>query len=79
MESNLYWILISDRVIILNFQGAFSRMDPTGAFEKVYIERIPCGRVGTVEEIANLAVYFCSDYASWVNGAVSFSCSCLYN
>lgn len=55
-----------------NSQGAFSRLDPTGAFEKKMIERIPCGRLGTVEEIANLAAYFCSDYASWVNGAVSF-------
>ncbi|KQK75546.1 hypothetical protein AAES_144079 [Amazona aestiva] len=50
--------------------GAFSRLDPTGSFEKKMIERIPCGRLGTVEEIANLAAYFCSDYASWVNGAV---------
>ncbi|NWH59108.1 DECR protein, partial [Geococcyx californianus] len=51
-------------------KGAFSRLDPTGAFEDKMIERIPCGRLGTVEEIANLAAYFCSDYASWVNGAV---------
>ncbi|KGL80760.1 hypothetical protein N309_01135, partial [Tinamus guttatus] len=51
-------------------KGAFSRLDPTGTFEGTYIERIPCGRVGTVEEIANLATYLCSDYASWVNGAV---------
>ncbi|XP_042664705.1 2,4-dienoyl-CoA reductase [(3E)-enoyl-CoA-producing], mitochondrial [Centrocercus urophasianus] len=51
-------------------KGAFSRLDPTGMFEKKMIERIPCGRLGTVEEIANLAAYFCSDYASWVNGAV---------
>lgn len=55
-----------------NSQGAFSRLDPTGTFEKKMIERIPCGRLGTIEEIANLAAYFCSDYASWVNGAVSF-------
>ncbi|NXD66201.1 DECR protein, partial [Eolophus roseicapillus] len=51
-------------------KGAFSRLDPTGSFEKKIIERIPCGRLGTIEEIANLAAYFCSDYASWVNGAV---------
>ncbi|NXA33610.1 DECR protein, partial [Eudromia elegans] len=51
-------------------KGAFSRLDPTGTFESKFIERIPCGRLGTVEEIANLATYFCSDYASWVNGAV---------
>ncbi|NXL93985.1 DECR protein, partial [Alectura lathami] len=51
-------------------KGAFSRLDPTGTFENKIIERIPCGRLGTAEEIANLAAYLCSDYASWVNGAV---------
>ncbi|NXY90999.1 DECR protein, partial [Alcedo cyanopectus] len=51
-------------------KGAFSRLDPMGKFEGKMIERIPCGRLGTVEEIANLAAYFCSDYASWVTGAV---------
>lgn len=52
-------------------KGAFSRLDPTGAFEKEMIDRIPCGRLGTVEELANLAAFLCSDYASWINGAVS--------
>uniref|UniRef100_UPI002022310D 2,4-dienoyl-CoA reductase [(3E)-enoyl-CoA-producing], mitochondrial n=1 Tax=Myodes glareolus TaxID=447135 RepID=UPI002022310D len=51
-------------------KGAFSRLDPTGRFEKEMIERIPCGRLGTVEELANLATFLCSDYASWINGAV---------
>jgi NAD(P)-dependent dehydrogenase (short-subunit alcohol dehydrogenase family) len=46
-------------------------LDPTGAFEKEMIDRIPCGRLGTVEELANLATFLCSDYASWINGAVS--------
>ena len=46
-------------------------MDPTGAFEKEMIDRIPCGRLGTVEELANLAAFLCCDYASWINGAVS--------
>uniref|UniRef100_A0A8C8RN73 2,4-dienoyl-CoA reductase [(3E)-enoyl-CoA-producing], mitochondrial n=1 Tax=Pelusios castaneus TaxID=367368 RepID=A0A8C8RN73_9SAUR len=50
-------------------KGAFSRLDPTGSFEEEMIERIPCGRLGTVEEIANLATYLCSDYASWLTGA----------
>ncbi|KAH0517650.1 2,4-dienoyl-CoA reductase, mitochondrial [Microtus ochrogaster] len=50
--------------------GAFSRLDPTGRFEKEMIERVPCGRLGTVEELANLATFLCSDYASWINGAV---------
>ncbi|XP_070659035.1 2,4-dienoyl-CoA reductase [(3E)-enoyl-CoA-producing], mitochondrial isoform X2 [Bos indicus] len=51
-------------------KGAFSRLDPTGAFEKEMIDRIPCGRLGTVEELASLAAFLCSDYASWINGAV---------
>ncbi|XP_044524311.1 2,4-dienoyl-CoA reductase [(3E)-enoyl-CoA-producing], mitochondrial [Gracilinanus agilis] len=51
-------------------KGAFSRLDPTGAFEKELVERIPCGRLGTVEELANLAVFLCSDFASWINGSV---------
>ncbi|XP_078396845.1 2,4-dienoyl-CoA reductase [(3E)-enoyl-CoA-producing], mitochondrial [Cetorhinus maximus] len=51
-------------------KGAFSRLDPSGAFEKDLLKRIPMGRFGTVDEIANLAAYLCSDYASWVSGAV---------
>ncbi|XP_019507201.1 PREDICTED: 2,4-dienoyl-CoA reductase, mitochondrial [Hipposideros armiger] len=51
-------------------KGAFSRLDPTGAFEKDLINQIPCGRLGTVEELANLAAFLCSDYATWINGAV---------
>ncbi|XP_066539969.1 2,4-dienoyl-CoA reductase, mitochondrial [Hoplias malabaricus] len=51
-------------------KGAFSRLDPTGEFEKSMIGRIPVGRLGTPGEIANLAAYLCSDYASWVTGAI---------
>ncbi|XP_041740406.1 LOW QUALITY PROTEIN: 2,4-dienoyl-CoA reductase [(3E)-enoyl-CoA-producing], mitochondrial-like [Coregonus clupeaformis] len=51
-------------------KGAFSRLDPTGMFEKTMIGRIPVGRLGTPGEIANLAAYLCSDYASWVSGAI---------
>ncbi|KAM9701236.1 2,4-dienoyl-CoA reductase [(3E)-enoyl-CoA-producing], mitochondrial [Menidia menidia] len=51
-------------------KGAFSRLDPTGAFEKSMIHRIPAGRLGTPAELANLATYLSSDYASWVSGAV---------
>ncbi|KAJ8288449.1 hypothetical protein COCON_G00011080 [Conger conger] len=51
-------------------KGAFSRLDPMGTFEKSLISRIPTGRLGTPGEIANLAAYLCSDYASWVSGAV---------
>eukprot|EP00066_Takifugu_rubripes_P014223 XP_011603489.1 PREDICTED: 2,4-dienoyl-CoA reductase, mitochondrial [Takifugu rubripes] len=51
-------------------KGAFSRLDPTGAFEKGAIGRIPTGRLGTPKELANLAAYLCSGYANWMSGAV---------
>ncbi|KTF91478.1 hypothetical protein cypCar_00012953 [Cyprinus carpio] len=51
-------------------KGAFSRMDPIGTFEQVMLENIAVGRLGTPGEIANLAAYLCSDYASWVSGAI---------
>ncbi|XP_071374611.1 2,4-dienoyl-CoA reductase [(3E)-enoyl-CoA-producing], mitochondrial [Centroberyx affinis] len=51
-------------------KGAFSRLDPTGMFEKGMIGRIPAGRLGVPGEIANLAAYLSSDYASWLSGAV---------
>uniref|UniRef100_A0A3B5B1T5 2,4-dienoyl-CoA reductase 1 n=1 Tax=Stegastes partitus TaxID=144197 RepID=A0A3B5B1T5_9TELE len=51
-------------------KGAFSRLDPTGSFEKAMIGRIPVGRLGKPAEIANLAAYMSSDYATWMSGAV---------
>ena len=52
-------------------QGAFSRLDPTGSFKQAAIDRMPTGRLGEVQEIANLACYMVSDYASWMSGSVS--------
>lgn len=49
-------------------EGAFSRLDPTGQFMDKAIQNIPAGRLGTVEEIANLASYMVSDYSSWMSG-----------
>ncbi|XP_048576396.1 2,4-dienoyl-CoA reductase [(3E)-enoyl-CoA-producing], mitochondrial [Nematostella vectensis] len=51
-------------------KGAFSRLDPTGAFRSHAIERIPTGRFGEINEIANLAAYLVSDYASWISGEI---------
>ncbi|KAK5931480.1 hypothetical protein CesoFtcFv8_000198 [Champsocephalus esox] len=51
-------------------KGAFSRLDPTGAFEKAMIGRIPTGRLGMPGEIANLAAYMSSEFATWMSGAV---------
>jgi len=33
-------------------------------------KRIPLGRLGKLEELANLAAYLVSDYASYINGDV---------
>ncbi|XP_071517976.1 2,4-dienoyl-CoA reductase [(3E)-enoyl-CoA-producing], mitochondrial-like [Panulirus ornatus] len=51
-------------------EGAFSRLDPTGSFIRTLHKRIPAGRLGEVEELANLATYLVSDYSSWVSGEV---------
>ncbi|XP_077454016.1 2,4-dienoyl-CoA reductase [(3E)-enoyl-CoA-producing], mitochondrial isoform X3 [Stigmatopora argus] len=51
-------------------KGAFSRLDPMGEFEAGTLSRIPAGRLGRASELANLASYLCSDYASWMSGSV---------
>ena len=51
-------------------EGAFSRLDPTGQFKTELKNQIPVGRLGDVEEVANLALYMISDFSSWLNGAV---------
>lgn len=48
-------------------EGAFGRLDPTGSAAEHMLNTIPEGRLGEIEEIANLATFMCSDYASWVN------------
>ncbi len=53
-------------------EGAFSRLDPTGQFSGKMADVIPVGRMGEVEEMANLATFLCSDYASWINAEVFF-------
>jgi 2,4-dienoyl-CoA reductase len=49
-------------------KGAFSRIDPTGQWVKRLLPKIPTGRIGELREIANLAAYLVSDYASWITG-----------
>ncbi|ELU00633.1 hypothetical protein CAPTEDRAFT_159704 [Capitella teleta] len=34
------------------------------------MNRIPAGRLGEAEELANLSAYILSDYASWMTGSV---------
>jgi NAD(P)-dependent dehydrogenase (short-subunit alcohol dehydrogenase family) len=48
--------------------GASSRlMLAPGAKERA-VQRIPVGRAGRHEELANLAAFLCSDYADYING-----------
>lgn len=52
-------------------KGAFSRLDPGGVFRDKAKEMGPVNwRVGEPEELANLATYVVSDYASWLNGEI---------
>ena len=51
-------------------KGAFSRLDPTGKFRKLMLDRLPANRMGETQEIANLATFLVSDYASWITGEV---------
>ena len=50
-------------------EGAFSRLDPTGRFKGMITDRLPAQRLGEPGELANLASYLLSDYASWMSGA----------
>ncbi|XGW08355.1 hypothetical protein V3C99_011015 [Haemonchus contortus] len=53
-------------------EGAFSRLSSGSPkdMEAVAASLIPVGRLGQPEELANLAAYVCSDFASWMNGAI---------
>jgi len=51
-------------------KGAFSRLDPTGKFKKIMVDRSPSGRLGEIEELSNLAAYLVSDYSSWMSGSI---------
>lgn len=51
-------------------EGAWSRLAPTPELAEHAIDRIPLKRVGDKAELANLAAYLISDYASYINGEV---------
>lgn len=50
--------------------GAWSRLSPTPELEAKMLDRVPLGRVGDAEELANLAAFLISDYAAYINGEV---------
>ena len=51
-------------------QGAFSRVLPRPELEELALDRNPLHRFGTVEELANLAVFLVSDGSCYINGEV---------
>lgn len=52
-------------------EGAWSRLFPESVHKMMAPEkRIPLGRVGKHEELANLVTYLTSDYAGYINGEI---------
>lgn len=49
-------------------EGAWSRLLPDKSIEEQYLKRIPAGRYGRHEELANLAVFLMSDLSAYING-----------
>ena len=49
-------------------EGAWTRLFPTKKFEKKYLNKIPAGRYGDHEELANLAAFLMSDMAPYITG-----------
>ncbi|HXV75248.1 MAG TPA: SDR family oxidoreductase [Candidatus Polarisedimenticolaceae bacterium] len=51
-------------------EGAFSRLMPDPSFVEAHRRKIPAGRFGTPEELAELAAFVVSDAADWLRGEV---------
>ena len=51
-------------------EGAFSRLLPTEDLIEGRIRRIPAGRLGTAEELAELAAWMVCDATDWMRGEV---------
>ena len=50
-------------------EGVMERMNDGRAFERVLLSRHPIGRFGTVEEVADTALFLCSGAAPFLTGA----------
>jgi len=53
-------------------EGAFSRLLPTDTMEKALLAHNPLHRLGTLEEISNLAAFLVSDHAGYINGEIVY-------
>jgi NAD(P)-dependent dehydrogenase (short-subunit alcohol dehydrogenase family) len=53
-------------------EGAFSRLLPMAEMEKKLLEHNPLHRLGTLEEISNLASFLISDQAGYINGEMVY-------
>jgi NAD(P)-dependent dehydrogenase (short-subunit alcohol dehydrogenase family) len=51
-------------------EGAFSRLLPSPEIEAARKRRIPAGRFGTPEELAELAAYLVSPASDWIRGEI---------
>ena len=51
-------------------EGAFSRLLPTEEISEARKRRIPAGRFGTPEELAELAAYLVSPASDWIRGEI---------
>ena len=51
-------------------EGAFTRLLPTEDLIERRLERIPAGRLGTPDELADLAAWMVSDASDWMRGEV---------
>ena len=49
-------------------EGAWTRLFPNKKFENKYLKKIPAGRYGEHEELANLAAFIMSDMAEYMTG-----------
>ncbi len=49
-------------------KGAWARLMPDPKLEEAYLKRLPTGRYGRHEELANLAVFLMSDLAPYITG-----------
>uniref|UniRef100_A0A1I8ABQ8 2,4-dienoyl-CoA reductase n=1 Tax=Steinernema glaseri TaxID=37863 RepID=A0A1I8ABQ8_9BILA len=53
-------------------RGAFGQLSALSYEDSLEAaaQKVPAGRVGQTNELGNLAAFLCSDFASWISGAV---------